>query len=401
MSSATEGTGTAAGTVPSAGAGTADFDHAATTRVRPEVIEAMAPFNDGRYGNPSGSHLVARDAVRAMDEAREQIAEIVGCSPGDVIFTSGGTEADNHAITGGLPPRSGIPVCSAVEHHAVLDVVKALGGRVVGVDRHGRVNMAELDRTLGELGEETSVVSVMLVNNEIGTINDLAAIAALVAEHHTRDRKIPVHTDAVQAAAWLDLKKYAGDADLISLSAHKLGGPKGMGALVARKSAPVRAMILGGGQERERRSGTPSVASIVGFAAALALIEAERDATTARVARLRDRLLQGLAERVTGLAHTVDGADLIPGSCHICIEGADSESLLLLLEMGGVMASAGSSCASGARESSHVLAAIGISDELARGAIRLSLGVDTTEADVDLVLAVLPSAVERVRAFGS
>ncbi|MGB6060008.1 MAG: cysteine desulfurase family protein [Microthrixaceae bacterium] len=401
MSSATEGTGTAVGTVPGADAGTADFDHAATTRVRPEVVEAMAPFNDGRYGNPSGSHLVARDAVRAIDEAREQIAEIVGCSPGDVIFTSGGTEADNHAITGGLPPRSGIPVCSAVEHHAVLDVVEALDGRVVGVDRQGRVDMAELGRTLEELGEQTSVVSVMLVNNEIGTINDLEAVATLVSGHQVDGQKIPVHTDAVQAAAWLDLKKHATHADLISLSAHKLGGPKGMGALIARKSAPVRAMILGGGQERERRSGTPSVAGIVGFAAALSLIEAERDTTTARVTRLRDRLLLGLSERVSGLVHTVDSSDLIPASCHICVEGADSESLLLLLEMGGVMASAGSSCASGARESSHVLAAIGVTDELARGAVRLSLGVDTTDADVDQVLAVLPQAVERVRAFGS
>lgn len=400
MSSATESTGLVVDAGPDGDEGPADFDHAATTRIRPEVVEAMAPFNSDRYGNPSGSHLIARDAVRAMDEARERIAGVVGCAPGDVIFTSGGTEADNHAITGGLPPRSGIPVCSAVEHHAVLDVVKALDGRVVGVDRQGRIDLEELALTLDELGDEVSVVSVMLVNNEVGTINDLAAIATLVAEHTPDSRRVPLHTDAVQGAAWLDLRSAAVEADLISLSAHKLGGPKGMGALISRSTAPVRAMILGGGQERERRSGTPNVAGIVGFAAALELIDAERDATAQKVGRLRDRLLAGLMDRVAGLVPTVDGATRVVGSCHVCIEGIDSESLLLLLEMGGVMASAGSSCSSGARETSHVLAAMGVPEDLAKGALRLSLGVDTTEADVDRVLEVLPNAVERVRTFG-
>ncbi|CAB4556531.1 unannotated protein [freshwater metagenome] len=399
-----------------------DLDHAATTSLRPEVAAAMEPFGSSRYGNPSGSHRLARDAVRAVDEARERIAGVVGCRPSEVIFTSGGTESDNHAITGGLPARTSLPICSAVEHHAVLDVVRALGGSIVGVDRDGRIDHEDLEAVLNSVttsGLEVGVVSVMLANNEVGSINDLSAVAACIAQSGRSEAsrakasrseasranpagtgRIPLHTDAVQAAAWLDLRIAAAAADMISLSAHKLGGPKGIGALVVRESTQIRPMILGGGQERDRRSGTLNVAGIVGFAAALDAVDEQRDLTNHRVAELREQLMRGLVESVDGLTETVDRSETLPGSCHVCIDGVDSESLLLLLEAEGVLASAGSSCASGAREASHVLTALGVAEESAQGAVRFWLGWDSTQGDVDVALRAVPAAVKRVREFG-
>lgn len=383
-----------------------DLDHAATTSLRPEVAEAMEPFGSLRYGNPSGSHRLARDAVRAVDEARERIAGVVGCRPSEVIFTSGGTESDNHAITGGLPARTALPICSAVEHHAVLDVVQALGGRIVGVDRDGRIDQDDLATVINSvttLGVDAGVVSVMLANNEVGSINDLAAVAACVAHASSTNlagsARIPLHTDAVQAAAWLDLRTAAAAADMISLSAHKLGGPKGIGALVVREPTQIRPMILGGGQERDRRSGTLNVSGIVGFAAAIEAVDAQRAQTNHRVGALREQLIRGLAESVDGLTETVDRNETLPGSCHVCIDGVDSESLLLLLEAEGVLASAGSSCASGAREASHVLTALGVAEESAQGAVRFWLGWDSTQSDVDTALRAVPAAVKRVREF--
>ena len=380
----------------------ADLDHAATTRVRPEVVEAMAPFARERYGNPSGSHARARDAVRALDEARERIAHLVGCAPGEVVLTSGGTESDNHAIAGGMPPRPGVPVCTEVEHHAVLDVVEALDGCTVAVDATGAVDIEDLARVLDVLGDRVSVVSVMLANNEVGTINDLAAVARLIATHEPDVPRVALHTDAVQAAAWLDLRDHARPAQLVSISAHKLGGPKGVGALVVRRPTHLDPLLRGGGQERDRRSGTVHVAGAVGLATALELVDAERADTNARVARLRDRLADGLVATVPGLVETVpDRSRTLPGACHVCIEGVDSEALLFLLDAEGVLASAGSSCASGAQDLSHVLAAMGVPASRARGALRLSLGHDSTDADVDLALRVVPAAVERLRSFSS
>lgn len=382
----------------------ADLDHAATTRVRPEVLEAMAPFLDARYGNPSGSHRLARDAVRAVDEARERVAAALGCAPGEVVFTSGGTEADNHAVSGGMPPRPGVPVCSAVEHHAVLDTVEALDGRVVGVDDRGRVDLDQLAATLADIGPHVGVVSVMLANNETGVINDLDAVAAVVRTHEPEVPRVPVHTDAVQAAAWMDLSRHAAAADLVSVSGHKLGGPKGIGALVVRQHTPIRPLVLGGGQERGRRSGTSNVAGIVGLAAALDATVAGRDTTNARVTALRDRLADGLVASVPGASETAvrdgDRSGVLPGICHLCIEGVDAETLLFLLESEGVVASAASSCSSGAQEASHVLSAMGVPGHLAGGSLRLSLGWDSTDDDVDAALRAVPAAVARVREFG-
>jgi cysteine desulfurase len=381
-----------------------DLDHAATTRVRPEVLEAMAPFLGDRYGNPSGSHRLARDAVRAVDEARERIAEVLGCAPGEVVFSSGGTESDNHAVSGGMPPRPGVPVCSAAEHHAVLDPVEALGGRVVPVGRDGRVDLDALAATLSVLATTVSVVSVMLANNETGVLNDLDAVARVVHAVEPEVPKVAVHTDAVQAAAWMDLRSAAASADLVSVSGHKLGGPKGIGALVVRRNTPLAPLVRGGGQERGRRSGTSNVAGIVGLAAALDATDRDRDATNQRIGALRDRLADGLLAAVPDAIETAapdgDRSGLLPGICHLCIDGVDSETLLFLLESEGVLASAASSCSSGAQQSSHVLAAMGVAESAARGSLRLSLGWDSTEADVDAALHAVPTAVRRVREFG-
>ena len=370
------------------------LDHAATSPLRPEVLDAVLPFLRGLHGNPSGAHRLARAARRALDDAREQVAEVVGCRPGEVVFTSGGTEADNLAVLG-LAGGPGTAVCPAAEHHAVLHPVEAAGGTVVGVDARGRV---DLDQLADALGPEVRVVSVMLANNEVGTRNDLDAVAAVVRE---RAPQAALHTDAVQAARWLDLRRDAADADLVSISGHKLGGPVGTGALVVRDGVALRPRQLGGGQERGRRSGTQDVAGAVGLATALRLAAAEREAVAARVGALRDRLADGLRRAVDGLVETAapegDRRHLVPGTCHVCIPGVPADALLFLLDEAGVCASAASSCSSGAQQASHVLAAMGVPPELAGGSLRLTLGPETTEADVDRAVEAVAAAVARLR----
>lgn len=377
------------------------LDHAASTPTRPEAIEAMLPFLRDQWGNPTGVHARARAARKAVDESREVVAALLGCSPGEVVFTSGGTEADDLAISGVLDARGGTPVCTAVEHHAVLDPVQWRGGEAVAVDGSATVDLVALAAVLDErqrAGFPASVVSVMLANNEVGTIQPLADVAAVVRRHAP---DAALHTDAVQAAAWCNLGVTAGEADLVSISAHKFGGPKGVGALAVRGDVALSPRLLGGGQERGRRSGTHNVAGIVGMAAAARLILGERDEQVPRVAALRDRLEAGLVDGVDGVVATLASADpaplRLPSICHVCIEGIDSESLLFLADRDGVAASAASSCASGATEASHVLAAMGVPARLASGALRLSLGWNTDDAAVDHALAVLPGAIERLR----
>jgi cysteine desulfurase len=284
-------------------------------------------------------------------------------------------------------------VCSAIEHHAVLHACDALGdNRRAPVDGDGVV---DLDGLADLLDPSVSVVSVMLANNEVGTIQPLAEVAALVRELAPEAR---LHTDAVQAFQWLDLATLSAPADLVAVSAHKFGGPKGVGALVVRQGVRVRPIIHGGGQEHDRRSGTHNVAGIVAMAAAMRVTVEERDATVARVSALRDRLADGLLATVPGCVETGDRAAKIAGNCHLSFEGVESEELLVLLDAAGVYASAGSACASGAVDPSHVLAAMGMSRARAIGSLRLSLGTGTTGADVDLALAAIPAAVERLRA---
>jgi cysteine desulfurase len=366
------------------------LDHAATTPMRPDAVEAMLPYFTEQYANPSGSHRFARQVRKAIDEARDDVADVLGCHPGEVIFTSGGTEADNTAIFGTLDRAGGLAVCPAVEHHAVLHAVEARHGRVIGVDTAGRV---ELESLAGSL-DDVALVSVMTVNNEVGTITDLSEVAAVVR------RGAPnavLHTDAVQAACWLDLREITPHVDLMSLSAHKFGGPKGVGVLVARGKSAFAPMLVGGGQERERRSGTHNVAGIIGMATALRATDNERADENVRVAALRDALVDGLRTQLDDVHETVDRQFKVAGSAHVCIDGIENEALLYLLDEAGVCASAASSCASGAMEPSHVLAAMGVPNERARGALRLTLGRTTTAGDIARASTAIVEAVSRLR----
>jgi cysteine desulfurase len=369
------------------------LDHAATTPMRREAIDAMLPYLDQQYANPNGSHRFARDARRALDDARDVVADVVGCAPGDVVFTGGGTEADNTAILGVVARRGGTALCSAVEHHAVLQAVEHVGGRVVGVDGAGRID----EQQLAELvDDDVSVVSVMAVNNEVGTITDIAAVARVARRSNSN---VVLHTDAVQAACWLDLRDITPHVDLMSLSGHKFGGPKGIGVLIARTSGTFDPLLIGGGQERERRSGTQNVAGAVAFAEALRLTDLERDDEIVRVAAMRDQLVGRLCAQLPDVRETVGSAFKVAGSAHVCIRGIENEALLYLLDEGGVCASAASACAAGAMEPSHVLSAMGVSRDWAAGALRMTLGRTTTADDVDRAVDVIVGAVHRIRQF--
>ncbi|HWC10531.1 MAG TPA: cysteine desulfurase family protein [Acidimicrobiales bacterium] len=376
---------------------TAYLDHAATTPMHPEAVEAMLPFLTDRFGNPSGSHAVAREARKALEEARDVVAACLGARPGEVVFTGGGTEADNLAVAGAHAVRPGVVVCSAIEHHAVLHACEHLrpaGSVLAPVTASGVV---DLDALAELLHPDVSVVSVMLANNEVGTVQPLAAVAALVRE---RAPRAVLHTDAVQAFPWLDVTTLAAPADLVAVSAHKFGGPKGVGALVVREGVSVAPLLWGGGQERDRRSGTHNVAGIVGMAAAMEATVSGRAATVARVAPLRDRLADGLLAAVPGSAETGDRSAKVAGNCHLSFGGVESEALLVLLDGAGVCASAGSACTSGAMEPSHVLTAMGVPRERALGSLRLTLGTTTTEADVEAALAAVPQSVARLVGSG-
>ena len=376
---------------PGTGEDVAYLDHAATSPLRPEALAAMLPYLTEHIGNPSGSHRVARRARAALDEAREVVAALVGCEPGEVVFTSGGTEACNMAVLGYERGTGGAVLCSAVEHHAVLDSVAACGGGTVPVGGDGVVDLEALE---ARLHPGVRLVSVMLANNELGTLQPLAEVAAIVR------RGAPdavVHSDAVAAGAWIDLAIEAAEVELLSLGAHKFGGPKGVGVLVVRHGTPLERLVHGGGQERDRRAGTQNVAGIVGMAAALEAAVSARRAETARVAGLRARLAEGICGAVEGVSETAGGARRLPGTCHLLFDGVDQEELLVLLDQEGVCASGGSACASGALEPSHVLRALGLPPEVARQAIRFSLGWSSTDRDVDRALAVVGKAVDRLR----
>ena len=362
--------------------------------MRPQAIEAMLPFLAERFANPSGSHRFARDARRAVDEARDRVAGALGVLPGEVVFTGCGTESDNAAIFGATG-SGGTAVCPAAEHHAVLQPVEHLNGRVVRVDGCGRV---DLDDLAAALGPEVAIVSVMAVNNEVGAINDLAAVSELVRE---RAPKALLHTDAVQAAYWLDLRAITPLVDLMSLSAHKFGGPKGVGVLTVRDGVRLAPIMLGGGQERERRSGTHNVAGIVALAEALCITDSDREGENERLRTLRDRLVDGIMAELDEVLETVPREAKIAGSAHICIAGIESEALLYLLDEADVCASAASACASGAMEPSHVLAAMGVERAWSQGALRMSLGHTSSQADVDRAVDVIVDAVTTLRRAGS
>ena len=378
------------------------LDHAATAPLRAEVRAAMHEVHTAPLGNPTGSHPPAQRARRLLEDAREEVAAFLGRDAGEVVFTSGGTESDNLAVLGvaeaALRARGEAEVlCSAVEHPAVREPARAaaaLGATVreLDVDADGVVDLDALARTVSA---RTTLVAVMTANNETGVVQPVAEVVEAVRR---RAPEALVFTDAVQAAPFLDLADLTAGADLVSLSAHKVGGPVGAGALAVRSRVALLARQFGGGQERERRSGTQDVGGAVGLATALRQAELERPVAAARVAALRDRLCEGLLGAIDGVHRTVrDGVAVLPGHLHLCLRGVEREELLVALGAEGVCASGGSSCASGALEPSHVLAAMGVDPGLAAGAVRFTLGYSTSDADVDRALSVVPAVVAALR----
>ncbi len=373
------------------------LDHAATTPMRAEAVEAMLPFLTERFANPSGSHRFARSVRQVVDEARDVVADAIGCESGEVVFTGCGTESDNAAIVGTLNRHGGVAVCPSAEHHAVLHAVQHGGGRIVGVDAAARVDLTDLAATLDEVragGGHVSIVSVMAVNNEVGSINPLDEVGAVVRQHAPRAL---LHTDAVQAPCWIDLRTITPHTHLLALSAHKFGGPKGVGLLMVRQGTALEPLLQGGGQERDRRSGTHNVAGIVAMAEALRITDMERVADTLRIEQLRNRLVDTVLGAIDDVIETVPRDAKVVGSAHICIADVESEALLYLLDEANVCASAASACASGAMEPSHVLAAMGVDRRHSLGALRMSLGASTTEAEVDHAAQVIVESVRRLR----
>ena len=378
------------------------LDNAATTPVDPRVFEAMRPFWLDVWGNPSSVYGVGRRARRALDDARDRIAQVLNCRANEIIFTSCGSESDNLAIRGAAQAQAEAHgwkhiVTSRIEHHAVLHACQWLethGGFEVtylDVDDFGRVSASDV---AAAVRPDTGLVSIMYANNEIGTVEPIAEIAAAVkaVNPHTL-----LHTDAVQAGGLLPIDVEAMGVDLLALSGHKFYAPKGVGLLFVRRGTPLVHQLSGGGQERGVRAGTENVAYIVGMALGLELAYAEHEARVAHVSRLRDRLISSVLGSIPGARLTGHPAERMPNSASFTIAGADGESLLLNLDQEGICASSGAACTSGTLEISHVLRALRLPDDEARGSLRLTTGVRTTDADIDRLVEVLPGIVERVR----
>lgn len=377
------------------------LDAAATTPVRREVLEAMWPYLSGEFGNPSSHHSLGDAAAAALAGARETAAKALGCRPGEIVFTSGGTEADNLAVKGialarrAADPRLDRVVISAVEHPAVeesaryLERVHGFAVDVVPVDRYGQVTEAALAAVLRP---ETALVSIMYANNEVGTIQPVAALAALARSHG-----VPLHSDAVQAAGWLSLDVRRLGVDALSISGHKLGAPKGCGALVLRGRTRIEPLVHGGGQERGRRSGTENVAAAVALATALRLAGTSRPETAARVAALRDVFIGEVLAGVPGAALTGHPTDRLPSVASFYFPGTSGESVLLELERQGVICSSGSACAAGSDEPSPVLLAMGIDPEVAQTAVRFSFEASVAAAELREAAAAVRTAVGSLR----
>ena len=374
------------------------LDHAATTPVDPAVAEAMARVYRDVHGNPSSIYAEGRAARALVDEAREQVAAAIGASPAEIVFTSGGTEADNLALRGAIKARRGERdglVTTAIEHHAVLDTAHDLAAHahvrltVLPVDGDGRVDPAAV---AAALDERTAIVSVMHANNEIGTLEPIGEIGAIC-----RERGVAFHSDAVQSVGALELDVRTLPVDLVSLNAHKFYGPKGVGALYVRAGTRIATMQTGGGQEKGRRTGTENVAGVVGLGVAMRIATERRVTESARQAALRDRVIEGVLARVPDVVVTGHRTERLPNNASFCFRGADGPSLVMALDLEGFSLSSGSACTSGTTEPSHVLLALGLDEATAKGSLRVSVGRGTSEADVDAFLAVLPAVVMRVR----
>jgi cysteine desulfurase len=382
------------------------LDHAATTPMLPEAAEAVAAAHRD-WGNPSSLHAAGRRARRMVEESRERIAAAIGARPYEILFTGGGTESDNLAIKGVFwgrradDPRRRRVLAGAVEHHAVLDAVEWLvqhegaEARWLPVDGHGRVHPETLRTELADAGATAALVSVMWANNEVGTVQPVAELAAVAAE-----RGVPFHTDAVQAVGALPVDVGAAGVDALTLTGHKLGGPIGVGALVLGRDVPCTPLLHGGGQERDIRSGTLATPGILGLAVAVEAAVAARAEEAARVAALRDELVAGVRALVPEAILSGDPVDRLPGNAHFTFPGCEGDSLLMLLDARGIECSTGSACSAGVARPSHVLIAMGADPETARGSLRFSLGHTSTRADVTALLDALPSVVERARRAG-
>jgi len=381
------------------------LDHAATTAPDPRVIDAMAEVYRIHWGNPSSIYLEGQDAHHVLDDARTRTARLLGVQARELVFTSGGTESDNAAIRGSAYAqrargRGSHLVTTAVEHHAVLHAVEQLeregfSATYLPVDGNGVVNLDALDAAIGP---ETTLVSVMTANNEVGTIQPIREVVGIAK---ARNPRVVVHTDAVQGAGAIDISPATTGVDLLSLSAHKFHGPRGTGLLYIRNRTPWQPMIVGGSQEKQRRAGTENVAGAVGMATALEIAIAEMAARNSHVRRIRDRLLYELPERVpdTVVTGPANPAERLPNNFSCAFRNVEGESVLLALDMAGIAASSGSACTTGSVEPSHVLLAMGIDRELAHAALRLTVGHENTDDDIDRVLTELPQIVGRLRAL--
>ena len=383
------------------------LDHAATTSVRPQVLEAMLPYLSESYGNPSSIYGLAQEARKAVDESRERVARVLNCRTSEVIFTSGGTESDNTALKGAalaLRQTGDHIITTSTEHHAVLHTCHFLEDMdfevtYLPVDRYGMIDLADLEDAITD---RTILVSIMLANNEIGTIQPVGEAARVVkARARAMERTIVMHTDAVQGAGYLDLDVGELEVDMLSLSSHKFHGPKGAGVLYVKRGTPFTPQEVGGGQERQRRAGTENVPGIVGTAVALELADQERDRVSDHTRHLREALIEGISRRVEGARLNGHPTHRLPNNVNFSFEGLDGESLILGLDLVGVAASTGSACTSASLEPSHVLVATGLTAEMAQASLRLTLGRDNTEEEIQQVLDALPDLISRLRAMPS
>ncbi|MDQ2886285.1 MAG: cysteine desulfurase NifS [Chloroflexota bacterium] len=375
------------------------LDHAATTALDPRVLDAMLPYLTSEYGNASSIYTLGRHAMQAIDRSREQVAELIHSRPTEIAFVGCGSESDNLAIKGmayAAQKKGNHLITSSIEHHAVLHTCQYLeraGFKTtyLPVDEYGSIDPDDVARAITD---QTVLVSIMYANNEVGTIEPIAEIGRIC-----RARKVPFHVDAVQAGGALPIDVVALNVDLLSLSAHKFYGPKGMGILYVRQGMRILPQLQGGSQERGRRAGTENVAGIVGTATALKLAQEEMPQVTLRIKALRDRLIEGILtiprSRLTGHPE-----QRLPNNASFCFEGVEGESILLSLDLHSIAASTGSACTSGSVDPSHVLIAMGIPSEWSHGSLRLTLGKANTEADVEAVLTTLPGIVEKVRSLG-
>lgn len=374
------------------------LDNAATTQVRKEVIDAMIPYFSEFYGNPSSLHLFAREAASGMDKARKQLADLIHAVPSEIVFTGGGSESDNMVLRG-IPKaykgKGNHIITTAVEHHAVLHTLGELEKdgivqvTILPVDEYGRITAAQVEDAIRE---DTILVSVMFANNEVGTIMPIKEIGEICRKH-----KVLFHTDAVQAVGHIPIDVKDMNIDLLSLSAHKFHGPKGVGALYVRTGIKIPALITGGAQERKKRAGTENVPGIVGMGIAAELAGKEMNNNIEYISCLRDKLIHDLPELIPYVKLNGHPSDRLPNNVNFSIKYIEGESILLMLDLNGIAASSGSACTSGSLDPSHVLLAMGLPHEIAHGSLRMTLSEYTTEDEIEYVLKVLPGIVEKLR----